>query len=198
MDLEQGFTLQDRSYRLELSKGKSSPLSKIRSKGFADFAQGSKLDNSGDDFLSKRIVSNNLMDYNFDERKRRASNYVKNSNNLSKSYYEGSGFSSSSKSNIKTTLRRSFMDAQDVRGIRKSSVNKKPKEEEDMQGDDDNNSIGTDYSDDDMKDIEYHQRNKELYKILKRIGVCVIPDPRIKTADHLPYFAIIQDDIRDR
>ena len=90
------------------------------------------------------------------------------------------------------------MDAQDVRGIRKSSVNKKPKEEEDMQGDDDNNSIGTDYSDDDMKDIEYHQRNKELYKILKRIGVCVIPDPRIKTADHLPYFAIIQDDIRDR
>ena len=64
--------------------------------------------------------------------------------------------------------------------------------------DDENNSIGTDYSDDDMKDIEYHQRNKELYKILKRIGVCVIPDPRIKTADHLPYFAIIQDDIRDR
>ena len=60
------------------------------------------------------------------------------------------------------------------------------------------NSIGTDYSDDDMKDIEYHQRNKELYKILRKIGICVIPDPRIKTADHLPYFAIIQDDIRER
>lgn len=100
----------------------------------------------------------------------------------------------SSKSNIKTTLRRSFMDAQDIKGIRKSSVNKKPKDD-DLE---ENNSIGTDYSDDDMKDIEYHQRNKELYKILRKIGVCVIPDPRIKTADHLPYFSIIQDDIREK
>lgn len=60
------------------------------------------------------------------------------------------------------------------------------------------NSIGTDYSDDDMKDQVYKQRNKDLYKILRRIGVCVIPDPRIKTADHLPYFSIIQEDIREK
>ena len=56
----------------------------------------------------------------------------------------------------------------------------------------------TDYSDDDTKDVQYHQRNKELYKILRKIGVCVIPDPRIRAADYLPYFSIIQDDIRDK
>ena len=85
------------------------------------------------------------------------------------------------------------MGTNDLMGVRKTSVNKRTKDRNE-----DNNSIGTDYSDDDMKDIEYNQRNKELYKVLKRIGVCVIPDPRIKTADHLPYFAIIQDDIREK
>lgn len=108
---------------------------------------------------------------------------------------EATGFSSASKSNIKTTLRRSFLDTQNLNGLRKSSVSR-PKERK--QDDDDNNSIGTDYSDDDVKDLEYRQRNKELYKILRKIGVCVIPDPRIKTADNMPYFAIIQDDIREK
>ena len=77
MDLEQGFTLQDRSYRLELIKGKSSPLGKLRSKGFAEFSQVNKVDNTADDLLSKRMASNNLMDYKFEDRKRRASNYIK-------------------------------------------------------------------------------------------------------------------------
>ena len=49
---------------------------------------------------------------------------LNNSKGMAKSYYDTSGLTSSSKSNIKTTLRRSFMDAQDVRGIRKSSVGK--------------------------------------------------------------------------
>ena len=124
MDLEQGITLQDKTYRLELKKGSSSPLGQLRSKGFAEFTQPSKLDNSGDDFLSKRLASNNLVDYQFDERKRRASNYIKNSKGVVHSAYDMGGLSSASKSNVKTTLRRSFMDTQDFRGVRKSSVGK--------------------------------------------------------------------------
>mmetsp|Transcript_19216 Transcript_19216/g.18878 ORF Transcript_19216/g.18878 Transcript_19216/m.18878 type:complete len:88 (+) Transcript_19216:45-308(+) len=58
-------------------------------------------------------------------------------------------------------LRRSFMGGSNLLAMRKSSVNRKNNLDED------DNSIGTDYSDDDNKDLEYRQRNKELYKTLK-------------------------------
>lgn len=143
---------------------------------------------------SKRLRSNAFLDFPKDERKRRASHIFAGSNKSIGSFHNANLYGGAGPQNTgKGSIRRSFMDTFDVKGSRKGSINKKAKDK-----DGDNNSIGTDYSDDDMKDIEYHQRNKELYKTLKKIGVCVIPDPRIKTADKLPYFAIIQDDIREK
>lgn len=62
--------------------------------------------------------------------------------------------------------RRSFRGSSNLMRMQKYSMNKKFKEK-----DDDENSLGTDYSDDDNKELEYRQRNKNLYKTLKKIGV---------------------------
>lgn len=58
-------------------------------------------------------------------------------------------------------VRRSFYGGNFMHK-RKSNVDQKSQIDED-----EDNSIGTDYSDDDNKDLEYRQRNKNLYKTLK-------------------------------
>jgi len=186
-------SLKDRSFRVNPARKESSPITNSKSSNLGalkSFGLAGDLGNS-----NQKLRSNNYLELqtNAKPRQRRASYMFKNPGK-GVSLYNPDIMSSVSKAPGigGSSIRRSFMDTGKFKGMRQSSVNR-----ESVKKDDDNNSIGTDYSDDDMKDIEYHQRNKELYKILKKIGVCVIPDPRIKTADHLPYFSIIQDDIRE-
>ena len=41
------------------------------------------------------------------------------------------------------------------------------------------------------------KRNKEIYELIKSCKVCVVPDDRIITVDKLPYFSIIEGNIKD-
>ena len=116
--------------------------------------------NSG--LSSKRIGSNNFLDLQTVKKKRRQSYMMKGSSreniaSLSRPSIYGAG-----KSGAQSGLRRSFLGASNLMGMRKSSVNRKVNNR-----DEDDNSLGTDYSDDDNKDLEYRQRNKDLYKTLK-------------------------------
>lgn len=150
-----GASLQNRSYRENsspLAKMKSNNLGVLQSFGLA----------ANNKFSSKRINSGNALEFPTEKRQRRSSYMFKNSNKGIGSFHNSDLIGHSSRSNVKGSIRRSFMDTHDFGAARKSSVNRKSDFKKD-----DNNSIGTDYSDDDMKDIEYHQRNKELYKTLK-------------------------------
>lgn len=122
--------------------------------------------NSGNNFGSKRMESNNVFDLNEIKKKRRqsfmpsVSGSTKGIGTLKRGDIYGGGAKGAP-----SGIRRSFMGNSMGLAARKSSVNRGKKRDED--GD----SIGTDYSDDDNKDLEYRQRNKDLYKTLRKIGV---------------------------
>lgn len=128
-------------------------------------------DFADNDFLNSRIKSNNLVDFSMinHKRERRMSNIIGADRLKSKPFLNDPYIGHSSKSNIKSSLRRSLMDTGLGKGSRRGSVNRGSNKRVARKETD--NSIGTDYSDDDAKDVQYRHRNKELYKILKRIGV---------------------------
>jgi len=120
--------------------------------------------NSGNS--SKRIPHKNFLELTKPRGKRRAS--VMYRGNVGKglgSFHQGSLYGGE-KGGAPSGLRRSFLGASNLIGMRKSSVNKKF-----VQDEEEDNSLGTDYSDDDNKELEYRQRNKDLYKTLKKIAV---------------------------
>jgi hypothetical protein len=122
--------------------------------------------NSGNNFGSKRMESNNAFDLNEVKRKRRQS-FMPSQSGSTKgigTLKRGDIYGGDAKG-APSGIRRSFMGNSMGISARKSSVNRSKKRDED--GD----SIGTDYSDDDNKDLEYRQRNKDLYKTLRKIGV---------------------------
>lgn len=45
--------------------------------------------------------------------------------------------------------------------------------------------------------LNYKERNKQLYDILRHYKVCVVPSSRIESFDHLPHFMIIETSLRD-
>lgn len=54
----------------------------------------------------------------------------------------------------------------------------------------------SDYSEDRKQTLSYEKRNHEIYKILSKTKIFVVPDPLLHPLDHLPRFAIIYDDFR--
>ena len=49
-----------------------------------------------------------------------------------------------------------------------------------------------------LKEKKYHLRLKDLYKMLSKNQVCVLPDPSIRCKDGLPLFQIFTADFRER
>ena len=45
------------------------------------------------------------------------------------------------------------------------------------------------------KHLDYKQRNRIFYEILKNHKVCVIPSPKIESYDRMPHFAIIESNL---
>jgi hypothetical protein len=45
--------------------------------------------------------------------------------------------------------------------------------------------------------MDYKERNQQLYELLKHFRICVIPSSKIESFDHLPHFQIIETSLRD-
>lgn len=45
--------------------------------------------------------------------------------------------------------------------------------------------------------LDYKERNKRLYDVLKHYRICVVPGQKVESYDHLPHFMIIETSLRD-
>lgn len=50
---------------------------------------------------------------------------------------------------------------------------------------------------DEFMQLNYKERNKQLYDVLKNYKICVVPSAKIESFDKLPHFMIIETSLRD-
>lgn len=46
-------------------------------------------------------------------------------------------------------------------------------------------------------ELDYKERNKQLYDVLTHYKICVVPSEKIESFDKLPHFMIIESNLRD-